>query len=337
MPNDAERASIAPVRHLGDLPGVGVGHATLSEGLSGCTVVAFADGAVAGHAACGVASGSRELATITPRHTVERIHAICLSGGSAYGLAAAQGVMDVLEQAGIGHKTGAGLVPIVPGAVVYDLHHGAADVRPGPEQGRLAAEAALVAATSGVAAQSGNVGAGTGISAGKLLGASLATKTGIGQGGGGAADGLAAAALAVVNPVGDVLHPLDGRILAGTRAAADSDQLVGTGQLVRRGAHVDPLHGNTTLVVAATNAKLTRVEAAWVAEQAMVALARQIEPPFTRHDGDVVFVASVGDVEADLHRVGVLCREAVSWALVDGCTSAEPAAGLPSGETLRQP
>ncbi len=327
----------ASVRDLSALAGVGVGHATLAEGASGCTVVVFSEGAICGHCACGVASGSRELATVTPRHTVARIHAICLCGGSAYGLAAAQGVMAVLEGAGIGHQTGAGVVPIVPGAVVYDLHYGAADVRPGPAQGREAAEAALVAVGTGAAAASGNVGAGTGVSAGKLLGAASATKTGVGQGGGRAADGLAAAALAVVNPVGDLLHPGDGRILAGTRAAPDSDQLIGSGQLVRRGAQVDPLHGNTTLVVVGTNARLTRVEAEWAAEQAMVALARQIEPPFTRHDGDVVFVASVGELEADLHRVGALCREAVSWALVDGCLSAEAAAGLPSGASLKQP
>lgn len=320
--------------HLGNVPGILVGHAQDPVGLTGCSVVVFPDGAVAGLCACGVATGSRELATVDPRHTVERIHAICLTGGSAFGLGAASGVAEALEAADIGHVTGAGKVPIVPAAVVYDLHHGSATARPDAAMGRLATERAL-AGEGG--ARSGNVGAGMGVSAGKLLGPRCATKTGLGQAGGQAADGLIVGALAVVNPVGDVLHPRHGAILAGTRKSAEASQLLGSGDLVRRGAHVSPLHSNTTLVVVGTNARLTRVEAAWVAEQASVALARQIEPPFTRHDGDVVFAVSLGDFAADLHRVGVLCREAVAWALVDACVSATPAAGLPVGSSLEQP
>jgi L-aminopeptidase/D-esterase-like protein len=319
---------------LSDLEGVRVGHFTESGALTGCTAVVFPDGAVAGHVAWGTATGTRELEVFKPRHMVERVHGICLAGGSAFGLAAASGVVRRLESEGIGHNTSAGKVPIVAGAVVYDLNLGDAAVRPDESMGDRAAYRAL---TEG-ARESGNVGAGTGVSAGKLLGVSCATKTGLGNGGVQTAEGLLVAALTVANPVGDILSQ-DGRaILAGARKTPGSSELVGTSDVIRAGARCAPLqHHNTTLCVVGTNARLSRVEAEWVAEQALAALARQVDPPFTRHDGDVVFCVSTGHQQAELHRVAVLARDAVVASLVDACISAVPAGGLPACHDLSQP
>ncbi len=329
----------ATCKSVTDIPGVLVGHATDPDALTGCTAAVFSEGAVAGHAAVGVATGSRELAAFTPRHVVQRVHGVCLSGGSAFGLAAATGVVGRLEQAGIGHKTFAGLVPIVGGAVVYDLNLGQSSRRPDEAMGWQAADAALGQAPPA----SGLVGAGAGVSAGKLLGVPCATKTGLGNAGVSTPEGLQVAALAVLNPVGDVLSPRNGQLLAGARAAPDSSRLVGTAAAIRAGAECAPLHHNTTLCLVATNMTLTRVEASWLAEQAAAALPRLIDPPFTRHDGDLVFAASTGawatdgDHEASLHRLAVLARDALTGAIVDACMSAEGAGGLPSCHALEQP
>ena len=320
--------------NLADLDGVCVGHATDAEALTGCTAVVFPEGAVTAHVVCGVATGSRELDALTPRHLVNRIHGISLSGGSAYGLAAATGIMRRLEEAGIGHKTGNGKVPIVPGAVIYDLNLGDSAVRPDEAMGYRAADVALAGGPS----MSGNVGAGAGVSSGKLLGIKCATKTGLGNASVVASEGLKVAALAVVNPVGDVRDPMTQQILAGARRTPRSRELRGTTSLIRTGVPCGPLHHhNTTLAVVATNAALTQVEAGWVAEQAAVGVARIIDPPFTRHDGDVVFCSTVGDLRSDLHRVGVLARDVLMAAIIDACLSAEPAGGLPTGDMLMQP
>ncbi|MBW2732820.1 MAG: P1 family peptidase [Deltaproteobacteria bacterium] len=317
-----------------ELPSVvRVGHATDNQGLTGCTAIVFPKGAVCGHAVAGVATGSRELPTTTPRHSVERIHGVVFCGGSAFGLAAADGVMRELEAVGIGHQTGKGLVPIVPAAVVYDLHIGDPTARPDAAMGAAAAREAL---GGGAAHLRGNVGAGIGVSAGKLLGPERATKTGIGQAGVIKGD-LVVAALAVVNPVGEVHHMEDGRLLAGVRQSATSNRLVAAREILQQRLHQDPLHHNTTLAVVATTAKLSRTEACWIAEQSTVALARHIEPPFTRHDGDVLFAASVGDEAVELHFLAMLVREALGWALTDACLAAKDLGGLPACGSLEVP
>ncbi len=323
------------VRSVADIDSVAVGHVTDPRALTGCTAVVFTRGAVAAHVVCGVASGSRELPVFTPRHAVERVHGVCFSGGSAFGLAAASGVMRRLAAEGIGHQTGKATVPIVAGAVVYDLGLGDADVRPDEEMGQQAAELALTGAR---APRSGNVGAGAGVTAGKLLGSGCATKTGLGNAGTVSEDGLRVGALVVLNPVGDVIDPTSGRILAGTRREPSSSRLVGSANLIRAGTRCEALGQNTTLCLVATNAELDGVECEWIAEQASVALARCIDPPFTRHDGDLVICATVGGApRRDLHRVGVLARDATQAAILDACRCAEPAGGLPSGHELVQP
>ncbi len=326
------------IKAVNDFTGVYVGHATDAVALTGCSTVIFPDGAVCGHVAFGSATGSRELETVTPRHSVERIHAICLSGGSAFGLAAAGGVMSRLEREGIGHTTSICKIPIVPAAVVYDLNLGRSEVRPDKEMGASAADDAL----NNPPASSGNIGAGCGVSAGKILGIHCATKTGLGNGGIETEDGLAFGALAVVNPVGDVVDLATQQILAGARKAPASNELVGSYALLCKSQFSQPKsipsdHHNTTLGVIVTNVKLTRLETSWVAEQCLVTLARMIDPPFTRHDGDIIFCASVGEKQADLHRVACYAREAFSAAILDGVLSSTPAGGIPNWRGLRQP
>ncbi|MCC6749408.1 MAG: P1 family peptidase [Deltaproteobacteria bacterium] len=321
------------VTSLSELPGVLVGHATDLAGLTGCTAILFPDGAVAGGAVVGTATGSRELAVLEPRHHVERIHGVCLAGGSAFGLAAADGVMRVLAAHGVGHRTLAGVVPIVPAAVVYDLGLGDPGAWPDARLGEAAATQALARTP----ASSGCVGAGTGVSAGKLQGLACATKTGLGQAGLCTDEGLAVGALVVLNPVGDVLDGTRSGILAGARRTPTSDELLGSAALIRAGAVAQSPTHNTTLVVVATTARLTRVEAEWVAHQSAVALARRIDPPFTLYDGDVVICASVGDHAVDLHRVGLLCRDATDAAIQDACLAATPLGGLPVARGLHQP
>jgi len=320
------------IRTIADIATVRLGHAGDADALTGCSVAIFEEGAVAAHIACGVASGSRELPVFTPRHGVERVHGVCFSGGSAFGLAAANGAMRALEERGIGHATSAARVPLIAGAVIYDLALGDPLRRPDEAMGHLAANAAFDAESH----PSGNVGAGLGATAGKLLGVACATKTGIGQAGV-VADELEVAALVVLNPVGDV-RDIDGSIIAGARKSPASPRLVDSAALIRSGAHAvaTPDH-NTTLVLVVTNARLDRGLCQWIGEQAAVSLARAIEPPFTRHDGDVAICASVGDHDAEPHRVGLLAREVVTAAIVDACRQAQPAGGLPNWKTLEQP
>ena len=178
-PTDENDKSKGKTICLADIAGIHVGHSTEPSALTGCTAVVFPEGAVAGHVAWGTATGTRELEALTPRHMVDRIHGICLCGGSAFGLAAASGVARRLEAEDIGHATAAGKVPIVAGAVVYDLNLGDSSVRPDEGMGERAAQQALTESSRA----SGNIGAGTGVSAGKLLAVSCATKTGLGNGG----------------------------------------------------------------------------------------------------------------------------------------------------------
>ncbi|MCA9664400.1 MAG: P1 family peptidase, partial [Myxococcales bacterium] len=179
-----------------------------------------------------------------------------------------------------------------------------------------------------------NVGAGCGVSAGKLLGTRHATKTGLGHAGILSDEGLAIAAAVVLNPVGDVIGS-DGAIIAGARSTPDGRAFCNIADVVRAGAKVETQVFNTVLAVVGTNAALTRDEARWVADQAAVAIGRRVDPPFTRHDGDVVFCASVGDFSCDIHRVGLLARDVLSAAIDDAVWSAEPAGGLPSASVIR--
>ncbi len=312
------------------IPGLRVGHWTDLDAGTGCTVVLCPQGAVAGVDVRGGAPGTRETALLAPTCSVERVHAVLLSGGSAYGLAAADGVMRWLEERGYGFDVGVAKVPIVPAAVLFDLPVGRADVRPDAAAGYAACQAA----TDAPVAQ-GNVGAGTGASCGKALGFARATKAGLGSAAIYLAQGIIVAALAAVNAFGDVIDPQSGRILAGARQL-DDDGFADTmaylanadGLAIARLA--DRQRGqNTTLAVVATNAVLPKHQAARVAQMAHDGLARVIRPIHTMLDGDVIFALSLGEQRADVSVIGALAAEAVAQAVVNAVLAAEPLGGLP--------
>ncbi len=330
---------------FGAIAGIKIGHAqdtstapgASSPALTGCTVLlhdaagAPASAAEGMMAACdvrGAALGERELETLRPGHLVERIHALVLAGGSAFGLDAATGVMRWCEERGIGFDTGVARVPIVPAAILFDLRLGDPKRRPDAAMGYAAAEAAANS-KAGAAVAEGNVGAGTGASVGKLFGIERATKTGIGCWTEDLPGGARVAALAAVNAFGDIRDPDSGRIIAGARKAKGSRVFVDTAAAMRGGTvrkgFSDP---NTVLVAVATNAALSRIEAQRLAVMASAGMARVVSPAHTMFDGDIVFALSVGEAQADINALGAAAAEAVARAIVRGVTEARTAGGV---------
>ncbi len=282
-------------------------------------------------AACDVrggAVGEHELETLRPGHLVERIHALVLAGGSAFGLDAASGVMRWCEERGIGFDTGVARVPIVPAAILFDLRLGDPKRRPDAAMGYAAAEAAAQSEADAAVAE-GNVGAGTGASVGKLFGIERATKAGIGCWTESLPGRVRVAALAAVNAFGDIRDPDSGRIIAGARKAKGSREFVDMAAAMRRGTvrkgFTDP---NTVLVVVATNAALTRIEAQRLAMMASAGMARVVSPAHTMFDGDIVFALSIGEAQADINALGAAAAEAVARAIVRGVTEARSAGGV---------
>jgi L-aminopeptidase/D-esterase-like protein len=277
-----------------DVPGIAVGHATDAVGVTGCTVLLADGGAVAGVDVRGSAPGTRETDLLRPTALVERIHALCFAGGSAFGLAAADGVMRYLAERGVGFDTGARPVPIVPAAILFDLFEGSPTVAPGPDDGYAACEAA----ERGEGPLEGRVGAGAGATVGKLLGPQMASPGGVGSAAIRMPDGSIIGALAITNAVGNVIGR-DGRILAGVRDAAggfvDASALLLAG---RPPGRVPPSGTNTTLAVVATDATLDRAQCSRLAAQAHDALALAISPVHTLLDGDAVFALSTCRVPA---------------------------------------
>ncbi len=318
---------------LTSLPGILVGHATSLRSATGCTVIVCPDGAVAGCDVGGGAAGTRELDACRPGHLVGKIHALLLTGGSAFGLDAASGVMRELERRGIGFDTGAARVPIVPAAVVYDLGIGDPDARPDAAMGARACRAA-----SRRPVPSGSIGAGTGATVGKLFGIGRATKAGLGNAGlrlTHAAGGATIAALAVVNAFGDVIDPETSMIVAGARAPRPRSGFADTGACMMKGRGRRGFGSpNTTLVVVATDARLHRVAASRLARQCQDGIARCIRPAHTRFDGDLVFTLSVGTRRADPDALAVAACRVIGDAVLDAVRSARPLAGVPTAQTL---
>lgn len=314
------------------IDGVRVGHYTLSERPTGCTVVLTEAGAVAGVDVRGSAPGTRETALLAPVNTVERVHAVVLAGGSAFGLDAATGVVRYLEERGVGFDVGIAKVPIVPAAVLFDLGVGGKpQIRPGADCGYQAARTA----TSGAIAL-GNVGAGAGATVGKSAGPGRAMKGGIGTAAIELPGGLVVAALMAVNAVGDVIDPATGEVVAGVRGE-DGKSLADARQLLRSGALVRGRAGrNTTIGIVATNARLTKTEATKVAQMAHDGLARAIVPAHTPFDGDTIFALALGNWEGDVgvSTVGALAAEAVSDAILSAIENAESIPGFPAASDL---
>lgn len=315
---------MALVQGIAAIEGIRVGHATDLEAITGCTVVLCERGAVAGVDIRGGATGTEEFDVMSPAHITPHVHAVMLSGGSAFGLEAASGARRWLERRGIGFRTGAAVVPIVPAAILYDLGIGQAGVRPTREMG----EAACEAATDGEIAE-GNVGAGAGATCGKYFGLRRAMKAGIGTALA-TAGAVKVGALAAVNPVGDVLDPATGSILAGARTAADSRAFADTAAAMKSGAaRTGGGRTNTTLVVVATNARLTKVEANRLAQLAHHGFVRAIRPVHTSMDGDLAIALSCGESKAPLDLLGLLAADAVAEAIARAVRAARTLGGVP--------
>ena len=315
------------------IPGLKVGHHTLAERPTGCTVILAEAGATAGVDVRGQAPGTRETDLLAPGNLVEKVHAIFLTGGSAHGLAVGDGIMRFLEERKIGFAFGGAYVPIVPGAVLFDLPVGGKPlVRPGADCGYEAARAA-----AGGAVAEGNVGAGAGATVGKFGGVGRPMKGGIGTASIELPGGLILAALVAVNAAGDVIDPATGQVVAGARTA-DGRGFVDLRAALRAGAFAAPRRGeNTTLAVVATNAALTDAQAGRLASMAQAGLARAISPVHTMVDGDVVFALATGSLSApqDLSVIGALGAEAVADAVLRAVRAAASIPGYPAVRDLK--
>ena len=317
---------------LTDIPGVGVGHFTDARRPTGCTVILTPTGAVCGVDVRGGAPGTRETDLLNPVNSVAQVHAVVLAGGSAFGLEAASGAVWYLEEQGIGFEAGPVRVPIVPAAVLFDLGLGDPSIRPDAAAGYAAARAA----TSG-SVEEGNVGAGSGATVGKLLGASRAMKSGIGTAALRLPDGVIVAALVAVNAVGDVVDPATGQIVAGARTADGKDVEGAMRALYEGRLSGRPMAGeNTTIGVVATNAALSKAQATKVAQMAHDGLARTIHPVHTPWDGDTLFALSVGRVTpvAGVLGVGALAADVVARAVLRAARMARSLPGLPAASDL---
>jgi len=263
---------------------------------------------------------------LDPRHLVPTVNGVVLGGGSRFGGEAVWGVMRWLEERGVGFAAGPTVVPHVPGAFVFDLGVGDPKARPTREMGYAAAAAAAAGAVA-----EGNVGAGTGASVGKLFGVARAMRGGLGTASA-RVDDAVVGALVIVNAVGDVRDPESGTLIAGTRDAPDGRRLVDTARALREGGALGRFAGpgHTTVGVVATNARLSKPEAAKLAALGLVGFARALSPPHTAFDGDTLFALSMGDVGGDVTRLGLAAADAVARAIVRGVRAATSRPDLPA-------
>lgn len=307
---------------LTDIEPILVGHYTSPERPTGCTVITAPRPFVASIDVRGGAPGTREAELLKPGNSVEEIDAIVLSGGSAFGLDTGSGVVRYLEEQGRGFDAQGIKVPIVCGAILFDLTLGNSSIRPDASAGYEA----ICAASSNPVAE-GNAGAGAGATVGKILGAERAMKGGLGSWALSRPDGLKVGALVAVNSIGDVVDPSTGKIVAGARSA-DNKGFAGAMEELRRGCRPDTyFHGNTVLAVVATNASLSKIQCARVAAMAHDGLARSISPSHMPWDGDTVFALSTGTWTAeggtDAGLIGALAADALATAIVRGVLKAE--------------
>lgn len=318
-----------------DVPGIEVGHAQNMNALTGVSVLLCRKGAVGGVDQRGGAPGTKETDLLNPVNMIEKIHAIALCGGSAFGLDAASGVMKFLEERKIGYNVGVTFVPIVPAAVIFDLSIGDPMVRPDAAMGYEAAMNASVDEN-----RMGNIGVGTGASIGKLFGNQGAMKGGVGTASMDIGGGIIVGALVAVNAFGDVIDPSSGNILAGTRSVD-----VGPVHLGSDGYYADTLatlktfpgrfianlatRSNTVIGVVATNAKFDKAGITKIAQMAHDGLARAIRPAHTMLDGDTIFAVSTGSKSTDISTVGAYAAEVFQAACVNAVMNAESAGGLP--------
>ncbi len=316
-----------------DVPGVLVGHDTDLDNGTGCTVILCPpEGAVAGVDVRGPAPGTLGTDTLRTGRVVERVHGIVLTGGSAFGLASIDGVMRYLEEKNIGLQVGVVRVPIVAGAVIFDLTFGNPRVRPTSESGYRAAKAA-----SSGAVTEGNVGAGTGATVGKMLGMECAMKGGLGTASQKIANDVTVAALVVVNAVGDVVEPRTGTILAGARNPNGTGFLDSASAIKNAPPPTPPTPTNTTIGVVTTNAALTKEQANIIAMMAHNGIARAVRPAHLLFDGDTLFVLSTGNARGDLNAIGHTASEVVAEGIVRAVNAAESLHGVPCLRDIHSP
>lgn len=317
---------------LTDIKGFSVGHAHDLEGATGCTVVLCPEGAVGGMAIFGGSTSTRQVGGLTPGHVVDRVHAIMFTGGSAFGLDAAAGVMSFLEEKGVGFDVNVARIPIVPSAALFDLKLGDPKVRPTPEMARLACGNAH----DGEIAQ-GSVGAGCGATVGKLHGLEQATKGGLGTSALKGSEGLIVAGLVALNSFGDIRDQETGEIIAGARTAPDSKEFVDTeAYLLKTCNDVPHAFRNTTLALVATNAKLNRSGCMRMATAAAQGLAGVIRPYGTLFDGDLVMALSLGELEADPHTLGLMGGRVLARAVNNAVKEADGLGMIPAYKDLFQ-
>jgi L-aminopeptidase/D-esterase-like protein len=314
-----------------DVPGILVGHAQHSSGLTGCTVILCKDGAVPGVDAHGGAPGTRETDCLRPENQIPCAHAVFLAGGSAYGLDCATGIMRFLEERRIGFDVGATVVPIVAGAVLNDLGFTGGSARPDAAMGYQACQAAGPGES-----RQGNVGAGAGAAIGRLSG----TIKGMMKGGLGTASvrlgDLVVGAIVAVNCNGDVTDPGTGEVLAGT-LTSDRTRVAGAMGMIMgaTGGYKEGFPTNTTIGVVATNGFLTKATATRISMMAHDGFARTINPVHTLGDGDVIFALGTGTVPADVNRVGALAAMVMAQAVVNAVRAAETLNGVPSFREMK--
>ena len=305
---------------IGDVAGLEVGHDTDPRRPTGCTVVIARDGAVAGVDVRGAAPGTRETDLLAPGNLVERVHAIVLAGGSAWGLDAASGVVRWLEQQGVGMLVGPARLPIVPGAVLFDLLLGDASIRPNADSGYRACQAA-----SRQRPAEGNVGAGAGAAVGKIFGIARAMKGGIGTASV-TVDGVTVAALIACNALGDVIDPETAQVIAGARSV-DGKRLLDSRRALLAGEAAQPLipGTNTTIGVIATDAVITRLQATRLAQMGHDGLARSINPVHTMSDGDTLFALGTGASgrSAGMMTLGTMAAEVTARAVARAVRAAQ--------------
>jgi len=311
-----------------NVKGIQVGHAQDRQAGTGCTVIKCENGAVTGVDVRGGAPSTRETALLSPMNTVPLAHAIFLTGGSAFGLPSAAGVMRYLEERGIGYDAGVTKIPIVPGAVIFDLTVGDYIVRPNTEMAYNACEQA-----TDVTVGQGNIGAGTGATVGKIAGMEYAMKGGLGTASMKSGE-LVVGALVVVNCLGDVVDPANGNIIAGSlkenkRDFRDTMHLLKQDTIDSKfGFFPSSILQNTTIGVVATNASLNKADATRVAMMTHDGYARTIQPAHTMFDGDTVFCMSTGDVQCDLSKIGALAADVMAQAIVNAIQHAESSYGF---------
>ncbi|HVO42423.1 MAG TPA: P1 family peptidase [Aggregatilineales bacterium] len=315
---------------LTDVPGIRVGHAQDLDAATGCTVILTPPNTVGGVDQRGGAPGTRETDLLHPLHLVQHVNAILLAGGSAFGLAAADGVMRYLEERGIGYATPAAPVPIVPAAILFDLDLGRADRRPDFAMGYAACQAA-----SDDPVVQGSVGAGTGARIGSLMGMATATKGGIGSASVDLGDGLIVAALFAVNSAGDVIDE-NNAVLAGQRSEPDGATFVGVLNVMRMMSRLvtPPAGENTVIGIVATNAQLDKESVNKIAAMAHDGLARAIRPAHTMFDGDTIFALATGQIPANVNAIGAFGAEVTATAIRKAVLAATGLAGVPAFRDL---